>query len=137
MSSFQKQVQAQTRLVRRRMKAVRDQSTLDVVNRAQRKRTEGGRMRVDTGFLRSSGKARANQMPSGDNVNPGDETFKWDDEQLSRVLVENGLGNVIFFGWTANYARPREYEDSFLRLAVQKWGRIVDKNAKRAQRLIR
>ena len=47
------------------------------------------------------------------------------------------IGDTVYVGWTANYARPREYRDGFLASAAQKWPDFVDKNAARARREIK
>lgn len=113
----------------------------EVVDEAQTPVAKGGKMRVDTGFLRASGIASLNALPMGDNIGrrrlPGEvgkplPEYKKNDEyskidSFNRVLAEFKLGDVIFFGWTARYAKYREVYDGFLETALQKWQNHVDK----------
>lgn len=98
---------------------------------------EGGKMRVDTGFLRWSGVASLNQVPSGQGVRPRDRT---DDDPagplpefeiteprfMKATLIRMKMGDIFYFGWTANYAKKREALDGFVESASQKWQSFVD-----------
>lgn len=122
----------------KRMKNVRNAAIEMVVNDAQLVVAKGGRMRVDTGFLRASGQMSLNGMPSGP-VRPADDAkkFQYDDgtaiTPVSLILARASLGTDLYFGWTANYARAREAQDGFLRLAVQKWPEFVDEATRKAK----
>ena len=105
--------------------AVLQQATQAVINEANTPAGKGGRMRVDTGFLRNSLKANIGSMPSGAS-SPGN----WDDSEVVLTLVRLQPGQVFYAGWTANYARPREHFDGFLRMAAQKWQEQVDAAAR-------
>lgn len=115
-----------------RMKIVRDRSILEVIRIAQLPRAEGGRMRVDTGFLRSSLVAfvGAANPPSTHPYGPG--PFRYDHEKVARVVARARLTDRITFVWTADYARAREYgtrlqaADAFARTAFQLWPQIVE-----------
>lgn len=112
----------------KRMIAVMRQSLQDVVDNAQLPTGKGGRMRVDTGFLRASGQASLTGMPQGPIR--GDPTQKYpvdENNQQCRTVVfgEMKFGSIFFFGWTANYAQYREIYDGFLEGALQHWGAIV------------
>ena len=113
------------------------QSLQDVVDDAQTPVAKGGRMRVDTGFLRASGMASLNGMPNGPSTNPGNGSFAWNDNQLALVLGQMKLGATFHFGWTANYAKYREAYDGFLAVAAQKWPQIVEKNAREIMKRIK
>ena len=111
-----------------RMVALMQASIQDVVENAQQPRAKGGRMRIDTGFLRASGAAAINALPSGEDQKPKDalpNSFTWDGEGLISALTKMKFGDVFYFGWTAHYARYRELYDGFLEGAMQQWGRIV------------
>ena len=97
--------------------AVLQQATQAVINEANTPVAKGGRMRVDTGFLRNSLKANIGSMPSGES-SEGDD---WDDSEVVLTLTRLQPGQVFYAGWTANYAEYREHYDGFLRLAAQKW----------------
>lgn len=105
--------------------AVLQQATQAVISEANTPVAKGGRMRVDTGFLRNSLKANIGSMPSGAS-SPGN----WDDSEVVLTLIRLQPGQVFYAGWTANYARPREHYDGFLRMAVQKWQEQVDAAAR-------
>jgi hypothetical protein len=82
-------------------------------------------MRVDTGFLRASGQASLDGMPSGPARGEATGNYEFDPNVSTLVIARAKLGGKIWFGWTANYARPREAKDAFLRMAVQRWKSIV------------
>lgn len=109
--------------------AVRNESVKRVIANAQLSDDKGGRMRVDTGFLRSSGQLSLSGMPSGPVRGDADAAPNQYDFNVSPVvlmLAGAGLDDTLFFGWTADYAAYREFHDGFLRLAVQMWPNIVD-----------
>lgn len=113
-----------------RMIALMQQSIQDVVNEAQQSRFKGGRMRVDTGFLRSTGAHSIGSLPSGPTARPRGEakipnSYDWDSGPLGVTLSKLKFGDVFFFGWTADYAEVREVYDGFLAGALQNWARIV------------
>jgi len=113
----------------KRLIALARQSTQEVVDQAQTPVAKGGKMRVDTGFLRASGQMSLNGMPTGpvrpDSDEPGE--YDWRDTTVVTTLAKLKLGMSVFFGWTANYAKHRETYDGFLTSAVQNWPSIVDK----------
>jgi hypothetical protein len=120
-----------------RTEAVVKQSLQDLTEEIQTPVAKGGRMRVDTGFLRASGQGSLNGMPTGPSRPPdGDEGVNYDDGEAvpnSVVLTIAGMkiGDSFFFGWTANYAKYREAKDAFLRLGVQRFQQIVDATVQR------
>ena len=87
-------------------------------------------MPVDTGFLRGSLIAQLN----GASVGGGSDAY---------VLAVSGmeLGDSIFAGWTANYARHMEYGTSstagnfYMLSAAQQWQAIVARNAELVRNL--
>ena len=107
------------------------QSVQDVVNEAQLSTAKGGKMRVKTGFLRSSGQASLNGMPSGPTRGELTEpnSYQYDASITSVKIAEITYGSTFHFGWTAHYAKYRENYDGFLESALQNWSQIVAKNA--------
>lgn len=88
-------------------------------------------MRVDTGFLRASGQASLNGMPTGPVRGDSTDKHHYDNgEKVSPTVTLNlgelKLGSTLFFGWTANYAIYREAYDGFLEGATQNWQKIVN-----------
>lgn len=111
-------------------------SVQDVVNTAQTPVAKGGRMRVKTGFLRSSGIASLNGMPSGPSRGEltDDNSYQYDANLTSLTINEMEIGSTIHFGWTAHYAKYRELHDGFLETALQDWPQIVAKNAEKIKK---
>lgn len=122
-----------------RTKAVIEESAKEVVTRAQRPAAEGGSMPVVTANLRNSLVVAI----SGNLVGKGGDSH-------ITALARYKLGDEIFIGWTAAYARRMEYgfDDvdklgrvyrqqgyGFLRKAAQKWPSIVYNNARSLERL--
>ena len=124
MSTFTAQIKGFTDRAKEKIEAVVKQSAQEVFSIAQTPVAQGGRMPVDTGFLRNSLVAELN----GATVAGGADAY---------VLAVAGmdLGDVIFGGWTAEYARFQEYGTSrmagnyFMLGAAQQWQAIVARNA--------
>ena len=135
--SFSKRVDNLTKEYERRMRGVFRQSVQDTVNTAQTVRPDGGRMRFDTGFLKASGGASLNRLPSGPSQGTGaplSPSARLTGTSLTEALARWKPGDLVFWGWSANYARPREYKDGFMRGAAEKWKDTVNKNARKAAR---
>lgn len=120
MGTFTAQIKVFADGSKEKIEAVVKQSAQEVFSIAQTPIAQGGRMPVDTGFLRNSLAAELN----GATVAGGADAY---------VLAVAGmeLGDVIFAGWTANYARVQEYmAGNFYMLgAAQQWQAIVARNA--------
>ncbi|HSH29281.1 MAG TPA: hypothetical protein VK971_05170 [Thiohalobacter sp.] len=130
---FADQIAKHTKEYERRMTGVFRESAQEVVNRAQTPVSKNGRMRIDTGFLRASGGAGINQMPSGPTSNErgGPASSRVTGMGLTEALGRWKPGDTFFWGWTANYAAIREYKDGFMRGAAEKWDSIVASVARR------
>ncbi len=124
MTTFTAQIKAFADRTQEKIEAVVKQSAQEVFSIAQTPKAQGGRMPVDTGFLRNSLIASLN----GSTVGGGADAY---------VLAVAGaeLGDTIFAGWTANYARFMEYGTSktpanfYMLSAAQQWQAIVARNA--------
>lgn len=111
-----------------RMLGVMRNSLQDVVINSQTPVAKGGRMRVDTGFLRASGRASLDGWPSGQSIRPAEalpNSYSWDGAGVTKVLNDMKLGDTFFFGWVANYAEFRELYDGFMEASMQNWARYV------------
>lgn len=87
---------------------------------------KGGRMRVDTGFLRNSIAASLNSLPSGQNVKPdGYSKQEWSPSEVVTTINRMSIGDKLFIGWAAEYAQYRENQDFFARTAAQNWPQYV------------
>ena len=129
MASFGAEVTALSERYQRRMRALARTAAQETVSIAQRIEDEGGRMRVKTGFLRASIAASTGSMPSGVSVNPDpnaeSEIFQYEGTTISAALLKWQPWDTLYVGWVANYARPREARDGFLRGAVEQWDQTV------------
>lgn len=122
--------------------AVRNQSAQDVVEDMQTPMAKGGRMRVDTGFLRASLLGSTSAMPSiNASAKPVDgNSYTYDFGQIEAVILGADFDDALYFGYTAAYAGFREYgargqpPDAFVRTAAQKWPQIVNKNTARVRK---
>lgn len=105
----------------RRMEAVVKQSAQEVALEVK------GRTRRKTGFLRASLMASTNNMPMIDReARPEDGAlYPEDSTQIALVIAGASLGEPIYLGFVASYARPREYHDGMVRLTAQRWPHIV------------
>ena len=132
--SFVAEVDEWVKETEKRLDAVMRLSVQDVINEAQLPVAKGGRMRVDTGFLRASGRASINGMPSGTAVRENDGKGAYDDgtappnTSVTLALSQFTVGKTFYFGWVANYAKYRELYDGFLEGATRNWSRIVTFN---------
>lgn len=116
------------------------QSLADLVKEAQKTTLNGGKMRVDTGFLRRSGAGSLEGMPVGagrgrkrgaqDPASGVLPEYKYDEQQdfLTVILNKMKIGDVFYWGWTATYAKYREAYDGFLETSLQNWQGYVDKS---------
>lgn len=139
--SFSSAIEGWAEKIPEAIEAVRNESAKEVIREAQTLRSEGGRMRYDTGFLWSSLMASTSAMPRiNQNAKPVDgQTYKFDFGQVKAVIASASLDDTIYAGWTASYSAHREYgangqpADAFLRMAVQNWNEIVNRNAKKVK----
>lgn len=138
MASFSEQIAAFNRKAEARLRAAARTAVQDTVEEAQTVRGRGGRMRVRFGFLRASIAAAIGSMPSGETENPDKRTFDYSPDSIAATLLrwDPNSGDTLFIGWTANYARPREHKDGFMRGAVENWPVHVERAAKESQRRI-
>lgn len=137
--SFADDCARHTEQYRKRLAFVAKDATLRLVNDAQRSVSKGGRMRIDTGFLRASIAAKIGGMPSGESANTSGLQYS-ESETASGTPIAAALirwrpaTETIFIGWVANYARFREYQDGFMRGAVERWPEFVRRAANEAKR---
>ena len=122
-------------MVEARALAVFRSSIHDLFSQAQTTYNEGGHLPIDTGFLRNSFVAALN----GSTALQGPNAYEF-------AVSAAELGDTLFGGWTADYARRMEYgfvgTDAlgrnynqrgfgFVAHAAANWVQIVEGNAKR------
>ena len=132
MADFGKQVAILTGKYKKRLRATARMSVQKTVDIAQKPRSKGGRMRIDTGFLRASIAANVGSMPSGESVGDNDVDFTGIPIAVTLITWEPA-DEKIYVGWTANYARPREFQDGFMRGATELWPQTVDAAVKQVK----
>lgn len=101
------------------------ESIQELVKEANKPKAKGGRMPVDTGFLRASGQMSLTGMPTGPVR--GDPEKKYRAPEAYAVLDGVTAGMTVFFGWTAIYARKQNLYNGFLDGALMNWQKIVNK----------
>lgn len=119
----------------KRMRALAMQATQELIEEVQTPTGKGGKMRVDTGFLRASGQMSLTGMPSGPvrgkardkDDKSQDPLYGWNNANAIADFANFTLGQTIYFGWTANYAKYREAYDGFLISGIQNWQTIVNR----------
>lgn len=136
--SFSAQVAAFAEKIPGAVEAIFKESVQEVVSEMQTPMAAGGRMRVDTGFLRASLMASTASMPaiSSGKVPIGGKAYPYDEGQIEAVILGADVNDTLYIGYTAAYAGHREYgvngqaPDAFVRSAVQRWDTIVDAKAR-------
>ncbi len=124
--SFSADLQRFSKRVQARALDVARESIQDVIDDAQTPKAKGGRMPVDTGFLRNS-------LASGLNGSFGTP----DENSYTLTIGQLDLGDVARFAWTAEYAIFQELGTSafagnhFVGVAAAKWPQFVEANARR------
>jgi len=119
MTSFAQSIDNWTRMSELRMEAVFKQAAQDAAEAVQTPKAKGGRMPVDTGYLRNSFAGAVNSFPSADGNTP------FSMSPIIAAIIRARLGDRIVFGWSANYAVYMEAENAFVRANVQNWPQIV------------
>lgn len=143
MPTFDEQVAAWARKVEGRIEAVTKQAAQQTFDYAQIPTAQGGRMRVDTGFLRNSIVAAVGQIPTGPSEGPYrvKTGIQWRDTpgsgDVSAEIASWDIQRPLYVGWSANYARYREAYDGFLEGALMRWPQFCEAAAQRAMREIK
>lgn len=117
------------------VEAVFKEAVHDVSEEMLKPTGAGGRMRVDTGFLRASALASTTAMPTiNRNSGPVEgSSYPFDFGQIEAVILGADVNDTIYVGFTAGYAVYREFgangqaPDAFVRGAAQQWQGIVDR----------
>lgn len=102
-----------------KLKEARDRTVMNIVNEAQKTVSRGGRMPVDTGYLRRSIRGALGRAPKQTDGSP-----------MSAVLSA-GLSDDIVIGWHAEYAWYQEITRGFMRGALSNAQISANKAVKR------
>ncbi len=109
------------------------QSAQDVEHEASKPRAAGGRMPIDTGFLRNSVVATVDGSlpgPTGIGLSRDQRFASLGQPNTQAALSQAQVGNVIMLTWTAFYAAYVEHNAMFVRGAIEMWDAIVEQNAR-------
>lgn len=93
---------------------------------------KGGKMPVDTGFLRNSVRGSIGGIPSGPSDPRTDKQ-----EPFGEVYLAINQWNTLedlYIGWTAVYAPYMEAYYGFFEAGAQRWQQIVDESMKKVTR---
>ena len=133
MKSFSAQVEDRIATYKKRLEATFKASAQDVAEEMTRPMAKGGRMRVDTGFLRASLMASTAAPPRiNPTSRPRDGATYRPDGSVEAVILGANITAPIYLGFTAAYAGVREYKDGFVEGALLNWEATVQRNARRA-----
>jgi hypothetical protein len=132
-----------------RMTAVFRTAAQTIANEVRIPRAAGGNMPVVTGNLRRSLLASTSPLQG---ATQGGSEFADNDGQINAVIANATIGEVVYLGFQAAYARRLEYgfvgQDSlgrtynqapaaFVRSAVQRWPQIVNEATEQVKSRIR
>jgi hypothetical protein len=137
--SFSADLQRFSKRVQARALDVARESIQDVIDDAQTPKAKGGRMPVQTGFLRNSIASGLNGVTFPTRPRPQGQESLGDPDPTSYTLTigQLDLGDVARFAWTAEYAIFQELGTSafagnhFVGVAAAKWPQFVEANARR------
>lgn len=141
--TFSGDIEKHRQKVLRRARFVARTAALETFNESRLLRSKGGRMPLDTGFLRASSQARIGSIPSGPTQSPSPNKRYGENEQASGQPVEATIirwipeRDRLYFGFTANYARWMEAKYGYVRGAAENWNKNVRSANKRARSEIR
>lgn len=115
-----------------RLEAVVKTAAQDVASEMIRPVGAGGRLRVDTGFLRASLRSSTSAPPQIDPSNQPGAGAGFGDPDVALTILGAAIGQPIYLGFTASYAAHREYgangqaPDGFVRGAAEQWPSLVN-----------
>lgn len=118
-----------------RLEAVVKTAAQAVATNANTPTAKGGRMRVDTGFLRNSIKASVGKHPYG--VSNARFEPQGDASAVEITIAKWDITKPLYVGWTANYAIHREAFDGFLEAELMQWQDRVDAAVSEAKQRIK
>lgn len=133
LDAWARKVEARTgAIVKTAVQTMADEMNLDGPSVARPEGGKGGRLPVDTGFLKNSIAAAIGRLPKG----PSDpRTDKEGDPSAVALVIEQwDLKQTLYIGWTAVYARKQELNYGFVEAALQKWPDFVGDAVAEAKR---
>lgn len=120
---FEAQVSEWARQTEARLTATFRDAAQRVANETRQPVGAGGNMPVVTGNLRRSLAVSTVEMPQ---PRGGNERFETDPGQnITLTIARAQLGQTVYLGFQAIYARYQENRYGFVRLTAQHWPQIV------------
>lgn len=132
MTSFTAQISNWVTKSERNIEAVVKESSQRVISTMQEPRASGGRMPVDTGFLRASLVPSLNIVTVSSRENPDTGFHNFDNNQVALKLAGLELGDTFYAVYAANYAAAQNYGTQgrapagFVEGAAAQWQTIVN-----------
>lgn len=134
--SFKAQVDRFIKESRTKSIAVFKAASQDVIQDAQVSVFKGGNMPIITSFLINSGAASIDSLPIGESKKPdGYAVQDWNPSETVTTINRVKAGDILYFGWTAEYARYMENKYKFMRTAAQDWPAHVNRRAAEVKNL--
>lgn len=127
-----------TRSMKDYTKAVFHESVLELISIMQTPVQQGGRMPVDTGFLRASLEVGTTPVENLSWMHPGHSQgqFSWSIAEVERTVRSAKVGDIVYMVYQSETADWLEFGTSenraygFQRGAVQQWPSIVRRVAR-------
>lgn len=139
--SFSAQISSWVSETKDRQERVYKESAKRIVAIMQTPRSQGGNLRFDTGYLRSSLTANTTgTLPPVTYKPDGVESFSYDAAAINLVISGADIKDPITIVYTSNYAVHREYGssghpgDRWVALAAQRWQAVVSEVCLEAQK---
>ena len=108
--------------------AIFRQSVQELAERSNVPIAQGGKMPVDTDFLRASQGASRVGLPYGPTKGQKDMVYQTPfSGPIALVTAQAVLGDTIWVGWTAEYAIYMEARYGFMRSEAQNWTYTVER----------
>ena len=130
MPSFSQTISSWAKRQELAMEAVVKEAALELTEEAVKPIAKGGRIPVDTSFLRNSIAAAVNSIPSGES------SASFDMQPVILAINKVKAGDRLVIGFTAEYARAMEHRYFFVRSAAQNWDNHVNKATKKVARAL-
>lgn len=121
--TFASQISAWAKETDERLTEVFRVSAATAADVMMRPLSEGGRLPVVSGRLRRSVAASLSAMPL---IQFRAKDFPSNDAQIAAVIDRANIGQTIYLGFQAAYAKKAELEHGFVRLTAMNWQQIVD-----------
>lgn len=109
-----------------RQEAIFRQTVQTLAHRSNTPIAQGGKLPVDTGFLRASQAGSRIGMPYGPTKGQRNQVYATPFAgPIELIVAQSNIGDTVWIGWTAEYAIYMEARYGFMRSEAQNWQFIV------------